>query len=745
LAFDSTFNAEVSTNYSVIKFAPNTTRTSLPAATRTALCASASLDATFQANTANNPSLKWQNFASRHGFIRSYPGRLWDATSQFDARLRPWFTAAAAGPRDVVVLVDASSSVGRQGRLGLVRDAAERVLRGLSDQDAVAVFFFNETVAPTVYNRTMVRATTDRVGLLLDAVHNRAEPPGGLTNVESALLVAYETLHAHMASGRSPGCSRSVVLITDGQPTDGDLYSAAATTALSSISAHLFVFAVGQDVSPAMQDAACASRGFWLRVPERSQSLVDVTMQYYMRLADMVNQTGRVWRTNPYTDAGGLGLVMTLSTAVYGPDRYGSFCRACIGLSLCLLSRSFVGVVAIDVSVDELVAATGFPLSAFSYAFVSTSNGQILYHPQLTSGALRGITTDYLNFLFYERAIYTPSDADAIFAGIRNMTAGTRAGVQLIRPTLAGDADTEGNNRAYLVADYAWVPIPSHGLVMCFCLSQGDASVSEYDPDQVAWSQIRAQMAVRFPSFAAADYRLLYHDLERVPDELVSKSGIRVPSEGFHAGIRIANSSTVFKVAPLGFLEPFDYVQFETATDVRRLSYNANQLPLGETIPASRLNTLALQDVSLTAYLDPLFQAAFSNPALRFFNQTVFMYVGTARGVYRQFPGSLVADRSFDPREQPWYTRAEAFFASFAISPPFTSTNSRAGTVRARERGVISRALMSGSVFAGCEYQSHRLIPNAECPRRHCTRTHHLSQWSPLAYPVALLGNGHHV
>jgi len=59
----------------------------------------------------------YQFFGSESGFIRVYPGRPWQRNvigmrEDYDARLRPWYVGATSGPKDVVIILDMSRSMG---------------------------------------------------------------------------------------------------------------------------------------------------------------------------------------------------------------------------------------------------------------------------------------------------------------------------------------------------------------------------------------------------------------------------------------------------------------------------------------------------------------------------------------------------------------------------------------------------------------------------------------------------------
>jgi hypothetical protein len=121
---------------------------------------SKSLDIIFRNNyNASKAALTNQYFASATGYLRAFPGGNWviqqppnipsflptaksiyisnnigqrTAPIQgFNARFAPWYVLAASGPKDVVLVLDTSSSM---GNLYEVRKAATLVVQGLTSQ-----------------------------------------------------------------------------------------------------------------------------------------------------------------------------------------------------------------------------------------------------------------------------------------------------------------------------------------------------------------------------------------------------------------------------------------------------------------------------------------------------------------------------------------------------------------------------------------------------------------------------------
>lgn len=55
--------------------------------------------------------------------------------SGYDPRFRPWFANSATGPKDIILMIDTSGSMGSDNRIGLAVQAGKSVLRTLTEHD----------------------------------------------------------------------------------------------------------------------------------------------------------------------------------------------------------------------------------------------------------------------------------------------------------------------------------------------------------------------------------------------------------------------------------------------------------------------------------------------------------------------------------------------------------------------------------------------------------------------------------
>ena len=75
------------------------------------------------------------------GWIRRADGRAavvpgTSGNSVYDPRFRSWYVAAASGPKDVVIVIDVSGSMGINGRMGIAQAAAKKVLDTFTESDS---------------------------------------------------------------------------------------------------------------------------------------------------------------------------------------------------------------------------------------------------------------------------------------------------------------------------------------------------------------------------------------------------------------------------------------------------------------------------------------------------------------------------------------------------------------------------------------------------------------------------------
>lgn len=131
-------------------------------------------------------------------------------------RQTPINDPTAAQPKRIVVLLDTSASMRRDGVWAAARDRVEQVLRRVGPADQVAVFPFDKQAAALVSFEDWNRAApSDRVAFAIGRV-GAISPTWAGTHLGNALVTAAEALGENEDGKASPG-PRQIVLISDVQ------------------------------------------------------------------------------------------------------------------------------------------------------------------------------------------------------------------------------------------------------------------------------------------------------------------------------------------------------------------------------------------------------------------------------------------------------------------------------------------------------------------------------------------------
>ena len=293
------------------------------------ICATQGLDTTFKAKFETDGDwLAWQYFGSDQGMFRSYPGGP-RAEDDYDPRRRPWYTIAANGPKDVVLVVDTSGSMGENNRLGLTKDALKALIDSLAPTDRLGLVEFDASAQIFTPGTTsgfleMTSAGKQQASAAIDGLR-----ASGSTNFRAGLQTALEYFKRARDGGTSTYCESVIVFITDGRDTaieDGQItkremieevrgyYDALGTDYPQP---NLFTLSMGDDADNAMPAMfACAFDGVWASVSDGQDPLSQLASFFAFFALSLTNEDRVVW-ADLYEDASGAGLVTTASQAVF--------------------------------------------------------------------------------------------------------------------------------------------------------------------------------------------------------------------------------------------------------------------------------------------------------------------------------------------------------------------------------------------------------------------------------------------
>lgn len=193
--------------------------------------------------------------------------------SDYDPTVRPWYVAASSGPKDIILVLDTSGSMQTADRIGIMREAAKRVINTLGVSDYFAVVEF-DTTAKYVSGSTLQRATAENKNTVLRNI-DRLDPTGG-TNFYNGFDMAFDIFRSSEIVDKTSGCHQAILFLTDGMMSDDKdaLFSLLNEEVTSFINRgrsppamFTYSFGAGADTTVPKQ-IACDYNGIWSDVKE---------------------------------------------------------------------------------------------------------------------------------------------------------------------------------------------------------------------------------------------------------------------------------------------------------------------------------------------------------------------------------------------------------------------------------------------------------------------------------------------
>uniref|UniRef100_A0A7S1W0M4 VWFA domain-containing protein n=1 Tax=Neobodo designis TaxID=312471 RepID=A0A7S1W0M4_NEODS len=336
-----------SLNTSVVRFPDGVS--SGDGETQAFACSTRRMDENF---VSQNGTLRaWQYIGHDSGSIRIYPGNAQERTASrcgdYDARLRPWYTSATSGPKDIVIVIDRSGSMlndnvpgqpNRGTRMEATVAATQALLGTLTPNDNVGVVTFSTGAEALGGFSALVRATNANVQTLSTAVGSVFAD--GSTNFNAGFQVAFNLIRS---TTEDVNCNKVILFLTDGEAAESESEILANLTtwqAQLSRPAHIFTYSMSsasEDTIP--QAIACAHQGVWAKIADGVDPLTKMR-SYFQFLASGISGSSVRW-TSVYEDAFGMGQMVTAALPVY--DTTGGVAR-------------LAGVVGADITMAELQA-----------------------------------------------------------------------------------------------------------------------------------------------------------------------------------------------------------------------------------------------------------------------------------------------------------------------------------------------------------------------------------------------------
>ena len=210
----------------------------------------------------------------------------------YDPRFRPWYSLAASGSKDVVLVIDRSGSMYSQNRVEIAKKATLAVLDTLTWADFANVVFFSAPGDEVAYSRPassepqLLQMTDDNKKLLRDFVEEEMFPGGG-TDFKSGFDLAFEILKN---SRSCSNCNSVILMMTDGEDSSwsstkaDDVKVKRAELGCNAI----MTYALGSGVSSTsrnnMKAIACDNNGIFYEVADGG-NLADTMSSYFEYIA----------------------------------------------------------------------------------------------------------------------------------------------------------------------------------------------------------------------------------------------------------------------------------------------------------------------------------------------------------------------------------------------------------------------------------------------------------------------------
>ena len=272
-------------------------------------------------------------FGGHDGLFRQVPALHQVQCGCFDPRRRPWFVAASSGPKNIVLVMDVSGSMGlKGGRMRMAMEAADTIVDTLTTADSFAVIAFNTSAYQLGGTDLLIKANSANKDRLKAEI--KKLEADGITNFREAFTTAFDAIDKSLADeGTLVNGPIAILFMTDGKIEENphNTTKEEETTKVIELvknrtkqlfvkgkNVTIFTYSLGGEADHnATKTIACNTRGIWTPV-EDCGNLVG-TMSSYYKLFALGNQNAVAWvDTYKFIFRGVMGT--TVSVPVYDQD-----------------------------------------------------------------------------------------------------------------------------------------------------------------------------------------------------------------------------------------------------------------------------------------------------------------------------------------------------------------------------------------------------------------------------------------
>nr|XP_006819871.1 PREDICTED: VWFA and cache domain-containing protein 1-like [Saccoglossus kowalevskii] len=599
-------------------------------------------------------NLKWQYFGTDEGVLTIYPASLIDGCDNYDHRFRPWYVKAATPePKNVVIVIDKSSPMTEvqsgKSLLNIAQNAAITVLKTLNLYDKVGVIAFsnNAVLLPVIgdsscYANELALPTTANIENLKQFVQSLAAT--GEAYYEIAFDAAFNLLKASYILDNDTERDQVIIFMTKGEPFDEKssvMQKIRSKNAEIGNKVVILPFAVGSESAITLLNDIANQHFEPYGVEEANISIGEIKPGFVTQLTDYNLPRSKMARFYDYF-ANYNKLTDGPMFSVPYQDRFGLGIVTTAAMPV-ITRQEQKGVVGVDITLTDLLEyVNSFTEGHNSYAFVfetdRLANGRTLIHPLLPSPSVIKKNVMYVHITSLERE---QDFYDYVYMNATNDGSGGEATFTSKRYFSRGNQRTEGASTISVPSTYYWRRVIGSNYIVCFVETVGVHIVELLDRN-----------------FQASD-------------------------------------QSTFQFAPRCFISPVEYLENEEteSTAQQYLDYIKD---------ASNVKTYFKKGVRdaviVTAKVNEIWK---SEEADIYNNYTLFRYMGTRNGVYRQLPG-ITMNKLHDTTARPWYEVAKNNVDKLVLSLPYTDENG-AGEVIAMSKAItknISSTATSSNVLA---------------------------------------------
>ena len=568
----------------------------------------------------------------------------------YDPRLRPWYSEAISGPKQIVVLIDQR---GGSTKLLQAAQGALKVIGSLASRDKANVIAFTggsggdrmQMVQPGAvtlkcHSNQLLRTTEDNKDILFKFIGGLSSPSTGANqpaDYGAILAKAKDLLTKGGASGK-----QLIILVS--MYTGADNAGAIDPAVLGGIP----LFAYTASNSDRLAKVA--------KVRETVTTLTVGTLPgLYHQNALM--QTG-VSTTVPlasafYADLSGLGIVTTIVLPIGTPG-------------------NIKGVAGIDVPVmdivSDLVLLSGTELS---YAFMIDKTGHVAWHPALPSPTEPKLKD--FDLLVLETSAAFESD---VYPALLKESSGSKT---ITKETLVpvGDIRHSSFSKKRSKVTYAWNTVPDTQFIVVVAFYADDVQRVEIGKDNtwgnecIPWHNGHEDCPGKSSGvfFAASAFVSSFTWMQTSETTSVMNSLTKMIASDNGAAPSYYSPEEKTKFAP---------------------EYTGKTPQLFQT---------AINEMKITRGLESCWKQTDGT-------DFVSRYIGTASGTFRRFPQGQTSKR-YDPTHRPWYIAASSDKSRATVSAPYTDA-SGGGILQTISRPLDINGRVVGVV--GMDFRASYLI-----------------------------------